>query len=119
MTYCVARAHRLERDGLPFEVLPLGYGVGAGIALKEIVEAAVFLNDDDDVFDRIGAYCPHDPRRYRRAGGRLRKWCAAAACKRNGERGCEPSYHEFNAPPTGDHFGTVTLPQRRLHFLET
>jgi hypothetical protein len=45
-----AEAHRLELDRLAGRDLAAGNGVRSRIALKEIIEAAVFLNDIDDVF---------------------------------------------------------------------
>ena len=44
-----ARRHQLDR--LAVRVLTLRNGVGAGIPLEEIVEAAVLLHDVDDVLD--------------------------------------------------------------------
>ena len=49
------QTHRLEFDRLSQRILSLGSGVRARIALEEIIEAAVFLKDDDDVFDLSGA----------------------------------------------------------------
>jgi len=48
------QAHRLEQDRAPFRIFAARNGVCAGIALKEIVEAAVFLHDKDDVVDLPG-----------------------------------------------------------------
>jgi hypothetical protein len=51
--YC--QTDRLERDRLTLRVLTVGYGLGAWVAVKKVVEATILLNDDNDVLDLFRA----------------------------------------------------------------
>ena len=55
MSYCVLRLTGCSSIVWPCEFLPLETVSRAGIALEEIVEAAVLLHDVDDVRDFPGA----------------------------------------------------------------
>ena len=86
----VAKRDRRERDRLALlSSCRSRYRVRAGIALEEVIEAAVLLDDDDDVLDLSGAGCVERLQRGARGGkgeGRRTAWCRAPGERKDSGR---------------------------------